>query len=433
LVPVDRSQPLAGVITAFGSSGVNHVISSRAILAKLLSPGTDSFDFIQGSWFSVDEGIDNCTSISELEVDLTKELKPNPISKEETPFILTLTSGSTGNPKPILLTQECKVRRAHAAMELYGVTRDDITLAATPMHHSLAQRLVLIPMLSGGTSVILPRFSPSIWIEEVIKSKVSFTIAVSSQLSSISGKMQELGIKNIESMRCIVSSSALLDIPTRTQLVNVLNCDFHECYGASEIAIATSINLKLASHKLHSVGTAPKGVTVKIIDEAGMELPAGETGEIACRTTMLFGGYYGKPEQTEESILDGFFKTGDLGTLDEDGYLYFVGRKKELIITGGINVYPLDVESELNKLDEIKECVVFSLPDEGLGEIVAVVIVPTSNSEFNLKSVKYHCVKHLADYQMPRKYFVVDEIPKNAMGKIQRRNLTEMYQNQTAV
>jgi long-chain acyl-CoA synthetase len=149
----------------------------------------------------------------------------------------------------------------------------------------------------------------------------------------------------------------------------------------------------------------------------------GEIGEIVCRTPMLFGGYFKKSELTRKAMWGDYFRTGDLGKLDEQGFLYFCGRKKDLIVTGGINVYPTDIETVLSTHPLVAECAAFPLPDERLGEIVAVAIVPADAVAFNQKLIRAHCAASLADFQQPRKYFILEALPRNGMGKIMKQTL----------
>ena len=165
-----------------------------------------------------------------------------------------MTSGSTGQPKPINLTQNNKYERAMAHIKLYDITENDRILAATPLYHSLAERLVLLPLLIGATSILLPRFTPSIWLNCVYEQKVTFTIAVTAQLSQIAQLLSSPFVPDISSLRSIVSSSALLEPYVRMELIDKLKCDFHEMYGTSETSTATSINFRESINKQKSVG-----------------------------------------------------------------------------------------------------------------------------------------------------------------------------------
>ncbi len=423
LVPLNTSLPVSAVHCACKASDVRHVVAKSETLKVLSDSETDDFSFVDGLWLSLDNDIPGFCTLRNLLNESPVDSIPMMSAEEDDPLILTMTSGSTGDPKPIVLTQRTKFNRAVAAVELYGITSSDVILAATPLYHSLAERLVLIPLLTGGTSILMARYSPSEWLRCVNEHAVSFTIAVSSQLRQIAELITKEDETRLGSLRCIVSSSAQLEDSIKIDLLSKLHCQFHECYGTSEIAIASNLNVSSAQTKLKSVGKAAPGVEIKILQDDA-EIAAHNTpGEIVCKTPMIFGGYFKRPDLTTESMWGDFFRTGDIGMLDEDGYLYYLGRTKDVIITGGINVYPKDIESILTEHPSILECSAFPLPDDNLGEVVAVAIVPRWPQDFNQREIKIYCAERLADFQQPRKYFVIEELPKNSMGKILKRML----------
>ncbi|MBU5253543.1 class I adenylate-forming enzyme family protein [Lysinibacillus capsici] len=416
LVPINPTLPEAAIIQAFEASDVKHIIANARFFEK------NKNLYLQGRSFCLDAYMEGKTSL--LNVDQQSSLRPynEKVNGKET-FIITLTSGSTGTPKPILLTQENKNKRIVAHYDLYKVTKKDRVLAATPLYHSLAERLVLMPLLIGGTCILMARFTPTRWLKIVKEQQVTFTIAVSAQLTQINHHLMEVPQEDMNSLRCLVSSSALLEGNVRKELIERLQCDFYEMYGTSETSTVTSINFKESLSKQNSVGKPLKDATIKIINDDFKETKTYEIGEIACRTLLMCEGYYKKMDLFEESVAGGYFKTGDLGYVDEDGYLYFAGRKKELIITGGINVYPTDVDKVISSLPEIEECASFSYPDEKLGEVVAVAIVLKKDNELSARDIQRYCSKKLADYQQPQKIFFVKDLPKNAMGKLLRTQI----------
>lgn len=218
-----------------------------------------------------------------------------------------------------------------SAAKLYNLNANDVILTATP--------LVLLPLIIGATGVILSDYTPERWIDCAARHRVTFTIAVSSQLAQIAASFQDAAV-NLSALRSVVSSSALLQADVKTALLNRLRCEIYKCYGASEIAIATNLDMR-DSHKVRSVGKAINGVDIYIADESGNRLEAMQKGEIYCKTDLLFKGYYHLEGKSKEALHKGYFKTGDIGFLDNDGYLYYSGRKKDLIISGGINIYIL--------------------------------------------------------------------------------------------
>lgn len=422
MAPINPTLPAAAIETAFDSVGVSCVIARRSFLRHFEArskvcfcldsdqiPGTIPFD----SWKQY------------------SMKRPGLEVAEDATLILTLTSGSTGDPKPIELSQKNKIDRAFAHVDLYGLSEDDRVMAATPLYHSLAERLVIMPLLIGATSVLLPRFTPDMWLNCIAQQQVTFTIAVSAQLAQVSALLSDPDLPDITSLHTLVSSSALLELPVKQVLIDKLRCQFHEMYGASEISTATDINFTQVGNKTKTVGYPLKEAQLRIVDENRKEVPVGQIGEIAVKSSLAFKGYYRLPEKTAEAYSeDGYFHTGDLGRVDEDGYLYFCGRKKEIIITGGINVYPQDIEESLKKLSGVSECAAFPYPDERLGEIVAIAIVKESGSDLTTRAVQFYCARNLADFQQPHKIFFMDQLPKNAMGKLTKGKIYEVVKRE---
>lgn len=419
LVAADMNLTLVPLMTNTPVNTLSNTLKSLPIKHVITEPFTKNFNNYPDHLNNI-----SISSINSDELTLKRTALGDDFSDSNNKaLILTMTSGSTGNPKPIVLTQGVKIERAKAAIKLYNVTASDITLIATPLYHSLAERLLFVSLLSGGTAVIMSKFDIAKWVERISTLRVTFTIAVSSQLKQIINYQRNYDA-DFSTLRCLVSSSALLDTHTKLQLIELLSCEFHECYGTSEIAIAT--NVKFSPEKsLPTVGTAIEGVDVKILAPNGGFANENSQGEIICKTPMMFSGYFNLPEKTREAFHDGYFKTGDLGYLDEKGNLFYLGRSKDVIITGGINVYPNDIDALLNELDEITECYAFPMQDERLGEVVAVAIKPKLK-DINLKKISRYCMKNLSDAQQPRHYVIFDEFPKTALGKIERYKLEEL-------
>lgn len=348
----------------------------------------------------------------------------------DSPYILTMTSGSTGDPKPIVFSQETKIRRAFdATADLYGLNADVVVLVSTPLYHSLAQRSLLMPLMLGGTAIILPKFTPKGWLEAVAREQVSFLFAVSSQLETLLDT-QELTQYDLGSLRTVISSSAPLGNTSKQALLDRFDFDIREIYGASEIGVATELSLRDNHDKYASVGRPLPFVTIRIVDEQRRPLPANTVGEITCRTSTGFLGYYCNPEATDSSMnVEGYFHTGDLGYLDANGFLYYVGRKKELIITGGINVYPRDVEEVIINSGLVTECAVIGVPSERFGEAVLAVVCPRPGEEIDLIALRQACTAQLADYQLPQAIETLPELPRNPMGKVLKTVLNDHFRD----
>jgi len=422
IAPINPTLPIDAIDTAFKAGEVKHIIARRAFFNAV---GKDYIENIRGCKLCLDSEFEGVDSFSKVLTASTEIPDLKDVTGEEA-LILTMTSGSTGAPKPIVLTQKNKIDRADAHISLYSITEEDNVLAATPLYHSLAERLVIMPLILGGTSVLLPRFTPILWLNCVKEQKVTFTIAVSAQLNQVSQLLSSPFIPEISTLRCVVSSSALLEPHVRSELINKLSCDFHEMYGTSECSTVTDINFKEAKDKTNSVGKPLPGVYIRIIDDSNKEVETGTIGEIVVDTPLQCAGYYKMDEAMANAKINGFFRTGDLGRVDGDGYLYFAGRKKEIIITGGVNVYPKDVEEKICQIDGVKECAAFAYSDERLGEVVAVAVVPEDGAEVSRKKVQLFCARNLADFQQPHKIFILTELPRNTMGKVVKIKLPEV-------
>ncbi len=345
-------------------------------------------------------------------------------SREYAQFLITLSSGSTGSPKPIVLSEANKLDRSEQAINLYGVTNRDIILCASPFYHSLGQRLTFLPLLAGATLVLLTRFTVQNWCKTVVEHGVTFTIPVSSHLHEL---VDALLVKPFQfaSLRCLVSSSAAINDEVKKDLFDALPCDFHEMYGASEVATATSLNKKQAILKPGSVGVPCPGVEVRVVDERLVNCKLGDVGQIAVKSPLASSGYYKSPQVTKESFVDGYFLTGDLGYLDEDGYLFFVDRKKDVVISGGMNIYPSDIECVINETQSVKVCIVVGIRDPYLGEVPVAVVVAQGDARAIEKEIRANVHRKLAAYQRPLKYFFWEGLPLTASGKIDKRTLRD--------
>lgn len=422
LVPLNPTLPFEALEVAMKAGKIKHLIARSVFLKECKRNGGINLPGVTVCLDSTSEGAVPFSEIEQMPIERPDTL--HDIDGDES-LILTMTSGSTGNPKPIDLSQNNKWDRAMAHVNVYSITKEDRILAATPLYHSLAERLVMLPLMIGATSILLPRFTPKHWLDCVHEQQVTFTIAVSAQLAQILEVMNADESITVDSFRAIVSSSALLEHHVKMQLIDKLKCEFHEMYGTSETSTATNICFQRASHKQKSVGLPFGEAKIRILDGDCQDCAVGTVGEIAVSSPLTCKGYYHQNDVMEATSHEGYFRTGDLGYQDEDGYLYFAGRKKELIITGAVNVYPNDIDAVVSKMEGVEECAAFSYPDDHLGEIVALAVVKKPEAEITELKIQIYCARHLADFQQPHKIYFVDALPKNSMGKLQRMKIIE--------
>lgn len=347
-----------------------------------------------------------------------KEINYPELDGDET-FIICLTSGSTGKPKPIELTQNIKLKRAEEHLKLYHLDQNDVILASTPLYHSLAERLLIMSVIAGATCVIIEEFKASEWFSIVNKEKVTFTISEASQLSQITPLLLSPFVPDISSLKTVVSSSSLLENHVRKELINKLACNVYEIYGTSESSTLTNINIRENDNK-SSVGKVLDFAHIKIKDPDSDGI-----GDILCRSELMFKGYYHETELSDKAFEEGFFKTGDLGKIDDNGYLYYCGRKDELLKINGIKVYPLNIENAIVEMDDISECAVFSYPDDIKGNVIALTVVKKEGSSLNRDMIREFCKRNLSKIMIPEYIFVVKELPKNGIGKIMKNKIFE--------
>lgn len=349
---------------------------------------------------------------------------PAPIDPNS-PYLISMTSGSTSHPKPIVLSQKTKIKRAFlSAINLYGLNNNDKILVATPMYHSLGFRLSLLPLYIGASGYIMKKFSPEEWISTIENDGITFSILVSNQVDMIINYLEHNKVTpKLSSLKTLVSSSALLSEDSKIKLLKFFKGDFHEIYGTSETGTATNIHFN-KDKKIGSVGKPLDYVDIKILnaEENGI-------GEIAIKTDTIFDYYMDLPEITKNAFEDGYFKTGDLGYLDNENYLYYKGRKKFIIKVGAINVFPEDIEAVLDSFDGIEKSIVIGVEERIYGNKIIAYYKKSKNTnkEISPQQLRLFCFKNLASYQVPSEFIEIDEIPQNSIGKLDRNILIKKY------
>ena len=344
-----------------------------------------------------------------------------------TQYIISLTSGSTGNPKPIVFNQITKILRSKAAIDLFKLKKTDIIITSTPLDVSLGQRLLFMSLMLGSTSVILRTFTENNWINSVNKYDVTFTILIANQIERLINNHSNQ-FNKIKSLKKIVSSSAKFNDKTKKNKKILNQFQLYEMYGASEIGTVTSLHLNKELHKFDTVGRSCPNVDIKILSNKRF-LKNNIIGEIVCRTPLKFIGYLNSSKLTKKSFFNEYFKTGDLGFLDNDNFLHFIGRKKNTIIVSGTNVYPEDIEKVLLDLKYIKECCVIAKKDDKFGEAIFAIIRSNKKRNEIITNIKKHCLDNLSDFQLPRYFGFIHQFPKSPLGKIKRKEVEILATN----
>ena len=337
--------------------------------------------------------------------------------------VILYTSGTTGKPKGAELTHDNLFENARVSRGLAEADEDSIVLGALPLFHCFGQTCGLnATLLAGGCISMIPRFDPGKALEIIERDKVTVFQGVPTMFTAM---LHFDGREEIDtsSLRLCMSGGAAMPVEVMQGFEDAFDCQVLEGYGLSETAPVASFNHPDRERKPGSIGTAIEGVEIRILDDDGKEVDQGEIGELAIRGHNVMKGYWKNPEATEESIVDGWFHTGDLGKVDEDGYFFIVDRKKQMIIRGGYNVYPREIEEVLYEHPAVQEAAVLGIPDEKMGEEIGAAVVLKQGQEVDEEELKAFIKAEVASYKYPRRIWFVDELPKTATGKIIKREI----------
>jgi long-chain acyl-CoA synthetase len=339
----------------------------------------------------------------------------------EATAVTLYTSGTTGQPKGAELTHRNLGLNTREVIRTFSVTGADVFLGVLPLYHSFGQTCTLNAAVAVGARLaLLTRFEERAALELIDRERVTVLMAVPTMLaalSSVAGDRAPFG-----ALRICVSGGAPLPREQMEEFQRATGATVLESYGLSETSPAATLNRPGDGHRAGSVGRPIAGVEVRIVGEDGEPLAAGAVGQIAIRGHNVMKGYWGREQATREAITDdGWFLTGDLGRVDEDGFVYVIGRLKDMIIRGGYNVYPREVEEVLHRHPAVAEAAVVGFPDARLGEEVGAAVVLRVGADAELSEVRDWVKERVAPYKYPRRVWQVDELPKGPTGKILKR------------
>jgi long-chain acyl-CoA synthetase len=349
---------------------------------------------------------------------------------EDTAVIL-YTSGTTGQPKGAELSHANLKRNAELAGRLGGLTHEDVALGALPLFHSFGQTCTMNACIAQGAMMTqLPRFDPDKALEIIQRDKVTVFQGVPTMYNAIL-HCERRDEFDTSSLRLCMSGGSAMPEELMRNFEQAFDCKILEGYGLSETSPVASFNHPDRERKPGSIGTPIEGVEMKVVDDDGNEVPQGEVGEIVITGHNVMKGYWQREEATAEAIKDGWFHSGDMGRVDEDGYFFIVDRKKELIIRGGYNVYPREIEEVLYEHPAVQEAAVIGVGDQKMGEEVGAAVVLKKGEEISESELRSFVKDRVASYKYPRKIWFADELPKGPTGKVLKREI-EVPQEVTA-
>ncbi|MGP8297998.1 long-chain-fatty-acid--CoA ligase [Streptomyces inhibens] len=347
-----------------------------------------------------------------------------PTSGDDT-AVLLYTSGTTGRPKGAELTHFQLYMNCTVTGEVFGYRTDDIALAVLPLFHVFGLSSVLnMAVRHGGTLALVPRFETGAVLDALERHRCTIFAGVPTMYTAL--LQADTTKRDLAGLRVGLSGGAALPGGTiRAFEEKFPGVAILEGYGLSETASAATFNISVEQRKVLSIGKPIWGVAVRVVDDTGAELPPGpdQVGEILVRGHNVMKGYYKRPEESAEALREGWLHTGDLGYQDEDGYFFVVDRKKDLVIRGGYNVYPREVEEVLHTHPAVAEAAVIGRPDDRLGEEVVAVVSLKPGAQATAEDLAAHCKRQLAAYKYPREIHLVDELPKGPTGKILKKEL----------
>ena len=336
--------------------------------------------------------------------------------------VILYTSGTTGKPKGAELTHSNLAINADVSKALFSLDHEDVVLGALPLFHAFGQTCALNATVSAGASLsLIPRFAPDKALATIERDRVTVFEGVPTMFSALL-HYPDRDEFDVSTLRVCVSGGAALPVEVLRGFEEAFDCIILEGYGLSETSPVACFNHPDRERKPGSIGTPIEGVEMKLVDDHRQEAAAGDAGEIAIRGHNVMKGYRNRPEATAEAIdSDGWFYSGDIARIDEDGCYFIVDRKKELIIRGGYNVYPREIEEVLYEHPAVREAAVIGIPHAELGEEVGAAVALKDGAEATESDIRDYVKANVAAYKYPRHVWFVEELPKGPTGKILKR------------
>ena len=337
------------------------------------------------------------------------------------PALYLYTSGTTGRPKGVILTHDNLIANVESCRAAGDFDDRDAFLCLLPFFHTYAiTGTFLLPLLSGSRMVLVERFQPAKVLGLIQEHKISVFLAIPSMYRVMAAAEGDF---DLSSVRFPISGGEPLPIAIAEAFQNRFKVPIYEGYGQTEAAPVVTLNTPV-HRKLGTIGRAVPGVEVAIWDDQNRVLAAGEIGEIMVRGRNVMPGYHHLPEETAKTITHGWLHTGDLGKLDEDGYVTITGRKKDLIISAGENIYPREIEDALSQHPKVKEVAVIGVSDDVRGEVPKAFVIARDGVSLEERELRSFCQQHLARYKVPKYFEIVADLPRTPTGKILKRMLS---------
>jgi acyl-CoA synthetase (AMP-forming)/AMP-acid ligase II len=372
------------------------------------------------------------TGVDELMAAAPTTPPDEPAATADTGATMIYTSGTTGKPKGALRRNAADPNQMGAMLQLIGYQPDDVYITTGPLYHSGPGGFMGIAMVLGQTVVLQRKFDPEDWLRLLSTYRATSTFSAPTPIRMICNMPDDVKARyDTSTMRVMIANAAPWSFALKQQYVaNFPAESLFEVYGSTELGVNTIMRPEDQLRKPGSCGKEAPMVEVRLYDDDGNVVTGigpDAAGELFVRSPSVFADYYKQHDKFEEDSRDGFQTVGDIAYRDDDGFLYICDRKKDMIISGGMNVYPAEIEAALEVHPDIYEAAVFGIPSEEWGELVHAVVVKRPGSELDEAGVSAHSREHLASYKVPRSISWLDELPKTGSGKILKRELRAPY------
>jgi len=402
------------------------IITSKDLLDRI-DKDRDTIETLKHVIVVEDEDLPGTIRFWELLDGNSEDSIPIQIEEDDLAVIL-YTAGTTGTPKGVMLHHKNLYSNAVSLASTVDVEPDNVGLLVLPLSHSYGLTVMNTGYMFANKAVMMRWFDTEETFRLIERYKVTGFAGVPAMFAMILNS-PEANKYDLCSLKRCGSGSAPLPVEILRGFQEKFDCTIREGYGLSEAAPVVSTHFPNRAQKPGSIGQPLPGVEVKIVDEKDRSVPVGETGELLVKGPNVSPGYYKLPEETAETFRNGWLYTGDMARMDEDGYLYIVERKKDLIIRGGFNIYPRDVEEVLYEHSVVVDAAVIGVPDPVMGEEVKAFVVLREGQTASEQDIIGHCQQHLGKYKCPRYVEFIDTMPRNPIGKILRKELRQRDTN----
>lgn len=431
----------AGIPTVPLNTG-NNVTDNEYILDHSRSRGIIMADQYQHNVEGLTDGMDLVLSLDgtvarayETFLQQGRAVDPDIQMSEYDPFCITYTSGTTGRPKGVLLTHRGRVLTGMAVGIDFNIGPSRRTIAVAPMYHGAGFAFAYMASWLGGTCYMLNKWDPEGLLDLMVSSRAESVFLVPTHAHHIRRFCDTPAERyDLSALRTLYFNAAALPVALKEWVIEAFpGVDVHELYGSTETSVVTTLRPEFALKRAGSVGHPWFFQEVRLKDDDGNEVGPGEPGELYARSPTLLGGYLRDEEATRAGYDgDGFFTVGDVAVRDEEGFISIVDRKKDMIISGGVNIFPREIEEVIAKHGPIDEVAVIGVPDEGYGERIVAFVTSKAGASIDLPTLEAHARDGVAKHKMPREWHVVEALPRNPGGKILKRQIRDEYVARTA-